>query len=101
MRLSFRSIVLTHLTVLLVTTPALAGSIKKWVDENGVVHYGTAIPPQYSDKTHSELNQRGIEIKCFERAKTPEEIERDKALAALRAEQQKRRQQEIESEEKG
>lgn len=89
MRLSFPSIVLTHLVVLLLTTSAQAGSIKKWVDENGVVHYGTAIPPQYRDKAHSELNQRGIEIKRFERAKTPEEIERDKALAALRAEQQK------------
>ena len=75
--------------MLLSVAPVQAGSIKKWVDENGVVHYGTAIPPQYRDQAHSELNKRGIEIKRFERAKTPEEIERDRALAALRAEQQK------------
>jgi hypothetical protein len=69
--------------------PAQAGTIKKWVDENGVTHYGTAVPPRYVDKEHSELNRRGIEVKRHDRALTPEEIEREKALAALRAEQQK------------
>lgn len=74
---------------LLIGQDALAGSIKKWVDENGVTHYGTSIPPQYKDKAHAELNQRGIEVKRHNRTRTPEEIERDKELAALRAEQQK------------
>lgn len=68
---------------------AEAGSFKKWVDENGVTHYGTVVPPQYIDKGHSELNERGIEVRRYERAKTEEEIERDRALAALRAEQKK------------
>ena len=67
---------------------AEAGSIKKWVDENGLVHYGTSVPPEYRDRAHSELRD-GIVFKRHERAKTEEEIERDKALAALRAEQQK------------
>ncbi len=66
-----------------------AGGIKKWVDENGVTHYGTAIPPQYKDKAHSELNTRGIEVKRHDRTRTPEEIRRDRELAELRAEQQK------------
>jgi hypothetical protein len=70
-------------------TAAGAATIKKWVDENGVTHYGTSIPPQYRDQAHSELNKRGIEIRRHDRALTPEEIEREKALAALRAEQQK------------
>ena len=68
---------------------AHAAGYKKWVDEDGVTHYGRVVPPQYVDREHSELNQRGIEVKRHDRAKTPEEIERDKALAALRAEQQK------------
>lgn len=77
------------LIVLLCALPAAqAGTIKKWVDENGVTHYGTAVPPRYVEKGHSELNERGIEVKRHERAPTPEEIEREKALAALRAEQQ-------------
>lgn len=68
--------------------PVQAGGIKKWVDDNGLTHYGTTIPPEYTDRAHIELNQRGIEIDRQDRAKTEEEIERDKALQALRAEQQ-------------
>ncbi|MDJ0741542.1 MAG: DUF4124 domain-containing protein [Gammaproteobacteria bacterium] len=86
---SRRLTVLAPLLALLLAAPTQAGSIKKWVDENGVTHYGTVVPPQYKDRAHSELNERGIEVKRHERAKTAEEIERDKALAALRAEQQK------------
>ncbi len=69
--------------------PAQGGNFKKWVDEHGVTHYGTSVPPRYRDRAHSELNQQGIEVKTHERAKTPEELEREKALAALRAEQKK------------
>jgi hypothetical protein len=74
---------------LLTATAAGAATIKKWVDENGVTHYGTSVPPEYRDQAHSELNKRGIEIRRHDRALTPEEIEREKALDALRAEQQK------------
>ena len=72
-----------------------AGTYKKWVDENGVTHYGTSIPPEYVDKPHYELDERGIERGHQDRARTPEEIERDKALQALRdeAEQLKQEQQ--------
>ncbi len=66
--------------------PAQAGSIKKWQDENGQWHYGPSIPPQYKNRAHVELNERGIAIQRHDRAKTPEEIEREKAEAALRAE---------------
>lgn len=74
---------------LFTATTAGGATIKKWVDENGVTHYGTSIPPQYRDQEHSELNRHGIEIRRHDRALTPEEIEREKALEALRAEQQK------------
>lgn len=73
----------------LLTGSATAGGIKKWVDENGLVHYGTSVPPQYVDKAHSELNERGIEVRRHDRSMTPEEIQREKALAALRAEQER------------
>lgn len=83
--------IITVLAALLLTSAQFshAGTIKKWVDENGVTHYGTAVPPQYKDGAHSELNNRGIEVKHHDRARTDEEIERDRALAALRAEQKK------------
>ncbi len=68
---------------------AHAGGIKKWVDEDGVVHYGTAVPPQYSQKGHTQLNQRGIEVGRVERAKTQAELEQERELQRMRAEQQK------------
>ena len=89
MKSTTQRIIVAAVIWLLIGQDALAGSIKKWVDENGVTHYGTSIPPQYKDKAHSELNQRGIEVKRHDRTRTQEEIERDKELAALRAEQQK------------
>jgi hypothetical protein len=89
MKSVFRLLIINSIVLLITQLPAHAGGIKKWVDENGITHYGTSIPPQYRDRAHSELNQHGIEVKRHDRARTPEEIERDKALAALRAEQQK------------
>jgi len=88
MKSVFRLLIISSIVFLIAQLPAHAGSIKKWVDENGITHYGTAVPPQYRDRAHSELNRHGIEVKKHDRAKTPEELERDKALAALRAEQQ-------------
>ena len=69
--------------------PAGGITIKKWVDENGVTHYGTSIPPQYVNQAHEELNERGIAVKRVDRAQTPEEIARERELEALRREQQR------------
>ncbi len=83
-----RSIVWCALAVML-AGPAAGVTIKKWVDENGVTHYGTSIPPQYVNRAHEELNERGFSVKHVERAKTPEEIARERELEALRQEQQR------------
>lgn len=64
-------------------------AFKKWVDENGVVHYGTSIPPEYAQKGHTQINERGIEIGHVERAKTRDEVARERELERLRAEQLK------------
>ncbi len=66
-----------------------AGKIVKWVDDQGVTHYGTTIPPEYAQKGHEELNERGIKIKHVDRAPTPEEIARKQELEALRREQER------------
>ena len=46
----------------------------KWVDEQGVVHYGDSIPPQYAEKEHKVLNKQGVEVGHTEAQKTPEEL---------------------------
>jgi hypothetical protein len=46
----------------------------KWVDEQGVVHYGDSVPPQYAEKEHKLLNGQGVEIGHTEAQKTPEQL---------------------------
>ncbi|RMG36199.1 MAG: hypothetical protein D6720_05585 [Gammaproteobacteria bacterium] len=68
---------------------AWGAKIMKWVDDQGITHYGTTIPPEYVQKGHEELNERGIKIKKVDRALTPQEIARQRELEALRREQER------------
>ena len=49
------------------------GVAYRWVDEQGVVHYGDNIPPQYASQDRTILNSQGVEVGHLDRAKTPEE----------------------------
>jgi len=49
----------------------------KWVDENGVVHYGDSIPAKYAKQENSVLNKQGVEVGRNEAQKTAEQIERE------------------------
>jgi hypothetical protein len=51
-----------------------AGTTYKWVDEQGIVHYGDSIPPQYAEKEHKLLNNQGVEVGHTDAQKTPEEL---------------------------
>jgi hypothetical protein len=46
----------------------------RWVDEQGVVHYGDHIPPQYAGKDRAVLNGQGVEVGHLDAQKTPEQI---------------------------
>ncbi len=37
----------------------------KWMDKDGVVHYGDTIPPEYSEQAHQELNSQGVAVRDF------------------------------------
>ena len=39
---------------------AHAAEVYRWVDENGEVHYSESLPPDFEDKGHDVLNERGI-----------------------------------------
>ena len=45
---------------LLATGPAMAQKVYRWVDENGEVHYTQSLPPDFQDKKHDVLDERGI-----------------------------------------
>ena len=50
------------------------GVAYKWVDENGVTHYGDRIPPQYAKRESSLLNKQGVEVAHTEAQKSPDEV---------------------------
>src|SRR5579871_322433 len=59
----------------------------KWVDEQGVVHYGDSIPPQYAQKEGQVLNRQGVEVRRLEAQKTPEQLAADARIQEERLRQ--------------
>ena len=52
------------------------GIAYRWVDEQGIVHYGDHIPPQYAAQDRSVLNADGIEVSHLDAQKSPEQARR-------------------------
>jgi len=65
------------------------GIAYKWVDDQGVVHYGDNVPPQYSQQQRSVLNDQGVEVGHIDAAMTPEQAA---AAARKKAQELKQRQ---------
>ena len=55
------------------STNSNKGIAYRWVDEQGVVHYGDNIPPQYASQDRAILNAQGVEVGHLDKQKTPEE----------------------------
>jgi len=62
--------------------PNTKQQVYKWTDENGTVHYGDAIPPQYADQDKTVLNSQGVAVGAIPGRRTPEQ---QAAEAARRA----------------
>ncbi|WJW75769.1 DUF4124 domain-containing protein [Thiohalobacter sp. IOR34] len=65
-------------------TAAEAGRLYKWTDENGKVHYGDKVPPEYARQERKVLNEQGVAVKTLEAAKTPEQLAEEKRIAEQR-----------------
>lgn len=76
--------------IALLPVPASAG-IKCWTNNDGVRECGNIVPPEYAQKSHREVTGTGVTVSTTSRAKTEDELkkEREKAahLAAIRAEE--------------
>jgi len=48
-------------------------TVYKWVDDQGVVHYGDAVPPQYADQDKTILNAQGVPVGAIPGKRTPEQ----------------------------
>lgn len=64
----------------------------KWVDSQGVTHYGDHIPPEYAADEQHIINSQGVEIEHRDAQKSAEQIaaEEQKRLAAQDAENRDR-----------
>lgn len=49
-------------------------SIVRWVDDEGVIHYGDSVPPEYADKPKQVLNDQGVTVRELEGKKTEEQL---------------------------
>jgi hypothetical protein len=55
----------------------------RWVDDDGIVHYGDSIPPEFAEKPKQVLNEHGVTIQYLEGRKTEEQIEAERVAKAL------------------
>lgn len=72
------------LAVISVSSAASGVKLYKWTDENGVIHYGSSIPPQYAKQQSEVLNAQGTVVKTIEAQKTPEELAKEKQAQAAK-----------------
>jgi chromosome segregation ATPase len=73
------------LPALLITSAAVAERTFKWVDNEGQVHYGNRVPPEYAKAERKVINEQGRIVKVYEAAKSPEEKAAAQKAADLEA----------------
>jgi hypothetical protein len=56
------------------TTPSNGRKLYKWVDEQGVTHFGDHIPPEYASQEQHIVNSLGVETERIEAQRTPEQM---------------------------
>jgi Domain of unknown function (DUF4124) len=49
-------------------------TLYKWVDDQGVTHYGDRIPPEYASQEQHIINSQGVEINHLDAAKTADQL---------------------------
>ncbi len=70
-------------------TPGSGKTTYRWVDDQGVVHYGDQIPPQYAGKDREIMNPQGVPVGHVDGQKSPDQLA---AEARARAEVIKQKQ---------
>jgi uncharacterized protein DUF4124 len=76
----------TALTLLLLPMTVLAKENQKlyrWVDKDGLVHYGDSIPAEYAELEKQVVNVHGVTVDTLHGKKSAEEIAEDERQALL------------------
>jgi hypothetical protein len=64
------------------STGASAGKVYRWVDNEGVVHFGDQVPPEYAPIDRQVLNQQGIAVSTEQGTLTEEELAAERQATA-------------------
>lgn len=67
-----------------------SGEVYRWVDDEGVVHYGDRVPPEHSKRDRDVLNDQGVRVGSEQGEITPDE------RAAMEREEQRRQERQRE-----
>ncbi len=89
-----RLLIVATASILLLPLASAAAEQQKlyrWVDSNGVIHYGDYVPAEYADLEKQVLNEYGITVGVLHGRKTAEEIAEENRIADLRREEELQR----------
>lgn len=81
-------ILLTTIAVLMLVSAAAAAAGKtqklyRWVDSDGIVHFGDSIPAEYSDIERQIVNDHGVTVAVLRAKRSDEEIAEEKRQQEL------------------
>lgn len=83
----------TFIIILSLSGLTLSGTVqarmKCWTNNEDVRECGDAVPPEYAQKSHQELNSSGVIKEETARAKTDEELDEQRRLDKIQAEKDK------------
>ena len=84
-----RIFLITVAVLLLLPAAALGGEsrstkVYRWVDNEGVVHYGDSIPARYTDLERQVVNDHGITVDVMRAKRTEEDIAEEQRQEELR-----------------
>jgi hypothetical protein len=91
MRIIISSVILCILLPLSAAAQQQQRGTFKWVDDEGVIHYGDRIPPEYADKPKQRLNDQGVAVELLEGKKTEAQLAAEKKAAELEVQKELQR----------
>jgi hypothetical protein len=91
MRSLIVAIVTIFLALLLGSAAAEQQRLYRWVDSDGVTHYGDYVPAEYADMEKHVLNEHGVTVAILRGKQTAEQIAEDNRMAELRRQAQLQR----------
>jgi hypothetical protein len=93
-----RFVLIISTAFLLLSQGASAAETQKlyrWVDNDGVVHYGDSIPAEYADIERQVVNEHGITVDVLRGKRTEEEIAEERRLEELQMQRELQRRADI------